>query len=171
MKFYNKMILQWICSSSPLWTQTCIQVICVHVLSRVIVHLSRCCEIKLGQWPFMTENFFFIILYREKCHSNCHAVYWDWICIRIYRHHHYFHGYKIISITCSAMLSNLALFFSFNVNWTLAVRANEPNDWWTWIFNYLCTVVKRKRKNHFIIVHITFSINLHAYTLKRFHFQ
>lgn len=117
------------------------------------------------------QKTFFFILFREKCHSNFHAVYWDWICIRIYRHHHYFHGYKIISITCSAMLSNLALFFSFNVDWTLAVRANEPNDWWTWIFNYLCTVVKRKRKNHFIIVHITFSINLHAYTLKRFHFQ
>lgn len=31
--------------------------------------------------------------------------------------------------------------------------------------------LKEKEKNHFIIVHITFSINLHAYTLKRFHFQ
>lgn len=173
MKFYNKMILQWICSSSPLWTQTCIQVICVHVLSRVIVHLSRCCEIKLGQWPFMTENFFFLF-YTEKS-----VILIVTLCIEI----GFVSEFIAIIITSmdikllvlpalqSAMLSNLALFFSFNVNWTLAVRANEPNDWWTWIFNYLCTVVKRKRKNHFIIVHITFSINLHAYTLKRFHFQ
>lgn len=32
-------------------------------------------------------------------------------------------------------------------------------------------VLSLKEKNFFIIVHITFSINLHAFTLKRFHFQ
>lgn len=32
-------------------------------------------------------------------------------------------------------------------------------------------VLSLKEKKIFIIVHITFSINLHAYTLKRFHFQ
>lgn len=64
----------------------------------------------------------------------------------------------------------LSFFLSMSIERLQYGLMNQTIDEPEYLIIYVLSL-KEKEKNHFIIVHITFSINLHAYTLKRFHFQ
>lgn len=119
----------------------------------------------------MTENFFFLF-YTEKS-----VILIVTLCIEI--------GFvsEFIAIIITSMdikllvlpalqcyQTLLSFFLSMSIERLQYGLMNQTIDEPEYLIIYVLSL-KEKEKNHFIIVHITFSINLHAYTLKRFHFQ
>lgn len=115
----------------------------------------------------MTENFFFLF-YTEKS-----VILIVTLCIEI--------GFvsEFIAIIITSMDIKLLVlpalqcyqtFLSMSIERLQYGLMNQTIDEPEYLIIYVLSL-KEKEKNHFIIVHITFSINLHAYTLKRFHFQ
>lgn len=115
----------------------------------------------------MTENFFFLF-YTEKS-----VILIVTLCIEI--------GFvsEFIAIIITSMDIKLLVlpalqcyqtFLSMSIERLQYGLMNQTIDEPEYLIIYVLSL-KEKERNHFIIVHITFSINLHAYTLKRFHFQ
>lgn len=119
----------------------------------------------------MTENFFFLF-YTEKS-----VILIVTLCIEI--------GFvsEFIAIIITSMdikllvlpalqcyQTLLSFFLSMSIERLQYGLMNQTIDEPEYLIIYVLSL-KEKEKNHFIIVHITFSINLHAYILKRFHFQ
>lgn len=115
----------------------------------------------------MTENFFFLF-YTEKS-----VILIVTMCIEI-RFVSEFIAIIITSMDIKLLvlpaLQCYQTFLSMSIERLQYGLMNQTIDEPEYLIIYVLSL-KEKEKNHFIIVHITFSINLHAYTLKRFHFQ